>query len=76
MVLDSDPHGACVLKARAWNEFQTVLVYIGVSHAAWWPPNEDTPGILIAPGPEQAASLIDKMVSAFPSDLNPLESST
>ena len=51
------------LETRAWEEHHTVIVFGQISRAAWWPPDGDLPGILIAPNSDQAIQLLDKIAN-------------
>ena len=48
-----------------WREYQTTVVYGNVRACTWWPPDPQfgLPGVLVAPGEEDARQFLGKVRS-------------
>ena len=50
------------LEDDLWRDHRTVLVIGNVTRAAWWPPSGETPGVLVAPGLDQAREALRSLI--------------
>lgn len=49
------------LEAHAWQEHHTVLVFGNIRRAVWWPPIDESPGVLAAADLDQAREALEEV---------------
>lgn len=57
----TDPQQILALEAQAWMEHHTVLVFGNVRRAVWWPPTNESPGVLAASDLDQAREALEEV---------------